>query len=62
MDSFALKEGCQWLIDGNGKKCKKKCVSRTYYCKDHKEIPDIPRNKKLTESTCRKRIISNNFE
>lgn len=48
------KEGCQWIV--HGEKCKKKWVNHfTYYCEEHKDIPDNKRVIYETVETCRKR-------
>lgn len=48
------KEGCSWRI--NGEKCGKKCINLfTYYCQEHRDIPDIKRIIHEPVTTCRKR-------
>ena len=48
------KEGCSWRI--NGEKCGKKCINLfTYYCQEHKDIPDIKRIIHEPLTICRKR-------
>ena len=48
------KEGCTWIV--HGEKCKKKWVNDyTYYCEEHKDIPDSKRFIHETVTTCRKR-------
>lgn len=48
------KAGCTWIV--NGEQCKKKCVNHfTYYCEEHKDIPDMKRVIYEPVTTCRKR-------
>ena len=48
------KAGCTWIV--NGEQCKKKWVNDyTYYCEEHKDIPDSKRVIHDPLTTCRKR-------
>jgi hypothetical protein len=48
------KAGCTWIV--NGEQCKKKWVNDyTYYCEEHKDIPDSKRIIHEPLTTCRKR-------